>query len=508
MSYNKVGWNNYDDELTFEENLERNAIATDKLLNHMDEGISKANNLKVGEVKTGTGDGSVKITEEEDGYRLDVQFPEPGKGEKGEPGEKGEKGDPGDPGTITVGTVATGEPGTPASVSNTGTPGAAVFNFTIPKGEKGDPGKDGEDGYGVPLGGEEGQILAKASNADGDTMWIDKESAIEPGLAATVEVGSVTTGEPGTPASVVNSGTETNAVLDFVIPKGDNGSNGMDGFSPIITENPDNDEDIYRLDITTQDGSFTTPNLKGESVDSEQSGIYFINDNSQENPLILSNLTPGMYVFPNETIYLKAFEDSDVVYTGESVDKQIFIDKQWTEDLTGMDAFGYYTKPDMSTCYISIDKDAKEVNETIAQYEGKTITTDSDATITGTFTFSENLPESDLTPTKGNQLVNKQYVDDSIPTVLPNPNKLIFSGAVSGEYDGSSEQTINIPNGVESYNDLKDIPTFNGVKFAGELDFDKLGIQPAGNYAEASTSKHLTLKSINGTDNIDISIKA
>ena len=32
-----------------------------------------------------------------------------------------------------------------------------------------------------------------------------------------------------------------------------------------------------------------------------------------------------------------------------------------------------------------------------------------------------------------------------IPTKLPNPYKLIFTGAVTGEYDGSGEQTINIP---------------------------------------------------------------
>lgn len=40
------------------------------------------------------------------------------------------------------------------------------------------------------------------------------------GSAATVTVGSVATGEAGTEATVVNSGTESAAVLDFVIPKG------------------------------------------------------------------------------------------------------------------------------------------------------------------------------------------------------------------------------------------------------------------------------------------------
>lgn len=38
---------------------------------------------------------------------------------------------------------------------------------------------------------------------------------------------------------------------------------GQDGFSPTITENADNTDKIYKLDITTADSTFTTPNLKG-----------------------------------------------------------------------------------------------------------------------------------------------------------------------------------------------------------------------------------------------------
>lgn len=38
---------------------------------------------------------------------------------------------------------------------------------------------------------------------------------------------------------------------------------GADGVSPTITENADNTDKIYKLDIETVDGTFTTPNLKG-----------------------------------------------------------------------------------------------------------------------------------------------------------------------------------------------------------------------------------------------------
>ena len=41
------------------------------------------------------------------------------------------------------------------------------------------------------------------------------------------------------------------------------GDKGDPGFSPTITENADNTDKIYKLDITTADSTFTTPNLKG-----------------------------------------------------------------------------------------------------------------------------------------------------------------------------------------------------------------------------------------------------
>lgn len=44
------------------------------------------------------------------------------------------------------------------------------------------------------------------------------------GAAATITIGTVTTGAPGTPAQVTNSGTSQNAVLNFTIPQGAPGS--------------------------------------------------------------------------------------------------------------------------------------------------------------------------------------------------------------------------------------------------------------------------------------------
>jgi len=58
------------------------------------------------------------------------------------------------------------------------------------------------------------------------TVTIDPALAV---VAATVEVGTTTTGEPGTEAEVVNSGTAVNAVFDFTIPRGIQGIQGIQG---------------------------------------------------------------------------------------------------------------------------------------------------------------------------------------------------------------------------------------------------------------------------------------
>ena len=74
------------------------------------------------------------------------------------------------------------------------------FNLGVIKGPKGDPGTDGANG---------------ANGADG--------------VSPTVSVGTVTTGNPGTPVSVTNAGTSTNVVLNFRIPKGEKGDKGNKG---------------------------------------------------------------------------------------------------------------------------------------------------------------------------------------------------------------------------------------------------------------------------------------
>ena len=90
------------------------------------------------------------------------------------------------------------------------------------KGDKGDAGADGADSV-VP--GPQG-IKGDPGNhgLTGDTGL--KGDA---GDAATLNVGSTSTGAAGSDASVTNSGSTSAAVFDFVVPRGDTGAQGAKG---------------------------------------------------------------------------------------------------------------------------------------------------------------------------------------------------------------------------------------------------------------------------------------
>lgn len=137
------------------------------------------------------------------------------KGDKGDPGERGEKGDKGDPG-------AQGE-----------------------KGEKGEPGKDGSPG------------------ATGAT----------PRFSVTA-----VTGEAGTAASVTQSGTAENPMVEFTIPqgmkgdtgeKGEKGDPGKDAPQEVVMYTAQTLDDAQKAQARTNVGAAdeaTVSSLKGDKI--------------------------------------------------------------------------------------------------------------------------------------------------------------------------------------------------------------------------------------------------
>jgi hypothetical protein len=78
-----------------------------------------------------------------------------------------------------------------------------------------------------------GRIVAKSFVGDGSGLQNTPPGP--QGDAATIDVGTVTTGVPGSSASVTNSGTTNAATLDFTIPRGDTGAQGSTGDAATIS---------------------------------------------------------------------------------------------------------------------------------------------------------------------------------------------------------------------------------------------------------------------------------
>jgi hypothetical protein len=101
-------------------------------------------------------------------------------GPQGDPGPTGAAGAAGADGASAYEiAVAGGFVGSEAAwlASLVGPAGATgATGATGPQGDPGPTGATGAAGAGVPVGGTTGQILAKASNADRDTTWIDPPS--------------------------------------------------------------------------------------------------------------------------------------------------------------------------------------------------------------------------------------------------------------------------------------------------------------------------------------------
>ena len=145
--------------------------------------------------------------------------------------ELGTPGAQGNAATIAVGTTTTLSPGSAATVANVGTTSAAVFNFGIPS------GLTGATGPGVPVGGTDGQVLAKIDATDYNTQWatafaLQVRNQVRNETGATLTKGTVVyvTGASGNKVTVSKAlatgdatSAQTFAILLENIPNNQNG---------------------------------------------------------------------------------------------------------------------------------------------------------------------------------------------------------------------------------------------------------------------------------------------
>lgn len=132
-------------------------------------------------------------------------------------------------------------------------------------------------------------------------------------------------------------------------------------------------------------------------------------------------------------------------------------------ELQGNGAPSKYLEANIGDIYTDLDTSDKyecvniynimghKTNEILYEWELIFDNSESEApcvSIDATLTMSGYAADAKVTGDRINKLSNGKADKDSIPSVpssLPNPHKLTFTGAVTEEYDGSAEKTINVP---------------------------------------------------------------
>ena len=241
----------------------------------------------------------------------------------------------------------------------------------------------------------------------------------------------------------MSDGTE---IISGKIPtvKGDKGD---PGFSPIITENADNTDKIYKLDITTADSTFTTPNLKGAGTggSGEENIIDSISVNGvnvapDENKNV-DITVPNIYVGDTEPIddnvevwFNPNGKSSSIEGTAETITYTNADYPSYTNVDLALDALFskvYYVKP---TCSLS----ASKAGGTFEM--GTTIT----APITFTWTTNKAITSQTLT--------DCTLADASVRTAIYNTNvtsdKTFTLSVSDGENSASSSVSYKFLNKV------------------------------------------------------------
>lgn len=193
--------------------------------------------------------------------------------------------------TITLGTVSTGNPGTSVSITNTGTATAPLFNFTIPRGDVGPQGLKGDTGLTGPKGDTGNTGPAGIQGPQGNTGPAGTNGTNGTnGSAATISVGTVTTGAPGSSAIVTNAGTTSAAVLNFTIPQGAAGTGGssFSGNSDSVTEGTTNLYFTNERAQTANNSRFTDVYVNINQASEEM--LTYINSNYTNNSALANTL--------------------------------------------------------------------------------------------------------------------------------------------------------------------------------------------------------------------------
>ena len=300
-----------------------------------------------------------------------------------------------------------------------------------------------------------------------------------------ITIGTTTTGDVGTEASVSNSGTATNMILNFTIPKGANGQDGQDGadgangadgedgITPHIGENGNwflGEEDTGKPSrgIQGEQGQAGQPGSDGEDG---QDGIGFTTASAGT-----PTQSDGYTVTP---ITFNKTDGSNVVVNVSA--------KNGLDGSGGTGGTTDYSelenKPKINNIELSGNKTLAELG---IQAEGDYLESESDPTVPS---HVKNITQQNINDWNNKSNFSGSYNDLSDkPTIpeeysLPIASSTVLGGIKVGEnLEITSDGTLNAQagggtGGTTDYTQLSNKPKINNVELAGNKSLSDLGIQ-------------------------------
>ena len=150
---------------------------------------------------------------------------------------------------------------------------------------------------------------------------VNLEFGLPQGRTATVAVGTVTTGAAGTEASVTNSGTDTDAVLDFVLPRGADGQGAGDMTASVYDPAGGKKQVAFASDLTAHTGNNTihVTAAEKESWSGKQDALTFDSapTSGSTNPVTSGGVHTALSAKANASALSSHTGDSDIHVTAE-----------------------------------------------------------------------------------------------------------------------------------------------------------------------------------------------
>lgn len=286
------------------------------------------------------------------------------------------------------------------------------------------------------------------------------------GNAATIQIGTVQTGEPGTQASVSNSGNENNAVFDFVIPRGEAGDSyfkGLDLSQGTLSNPVELTED--GLYVVTSGGYLKTPgnfnNLNRYLVEentivmirfvSGRTDYYNVALYSEDNLILGEQMDGGQY---NQTFLsdiFRSIETIDVILTwlgplAEAQENQIitFGEVDSESGLPTMKAVSVDSELNTTSVMPVQNKAVKEAIDNLDLFM-QTLATDYGDTKTSLQTDISNL-QTDVESKANKQRVVKINDGDSIQVVLNTDTQYYSLSSYPSNASRINSLEIKLPN--------------------------------------------------------------